>query len=352
MSSKRAAMELGGWFRRARREYPRRKKAAFARVVRWEWASRADRSPQPFYFERQGIPRGRRLRGEPKRFKKDVGYGLDAQGDVAVERVFVGMTSDGRPWFQEVFYERHESSLERIHYHPIPREKVVGVVEVARATFEGDRIVSWAAGTDAEASYEEYSYEDGRIVRIDRTSGQRRRGKKTTDDHETLQVRWGRGKVVQIRERGSVGSRTLYKRPENGEPFAKLAADVLERLVELIPRRVAAVKLKERAYCLTIAYDGEGNGMFPPSLALGRAVERDDWAESADGRSAQGRSVLVRLAAILQPKLRRSLPVTRDFVVYAVDLELTTRRGSLRRAAGARTFNKWVRLGWLGEWAG
>jgi hypothetical protein len=59
-----------------------------------------------------------------------------------------------------------------------------------------------------------------------------------------------------------------------------------------------------------------------------------------------GRTLLDRVATSLRSiAWKAMMPVTEDFVVYAVDFELGNLRKSLRKAAGARQFELWQRGG-------
>ena len=163
---------------------------------------------------------------------------------------------------------------------------------------------------------------------------------------------------------------------ELGQPLPKgitpkkLKATIRERLLGLIPQIVSAAKIDEPIYCVALAYDGEGNDILPPSIAVGVNSERNKWlrehgAEARDwlwnpaefyhyekpytqleddaleeacnllnnhlaerGSLAPAAKLLVEVAAELNrvpwPANARR---TEDFVVYAVDLEL----GSLRK---------------------
>src|SRR5450432_3552771 len=81
--------ELRGWFARAGKEYTARRAAAKKKVVRWEYATKADRSIEPGYFERsEDIGPGRALRKLPAQPKYGaMSYGLDEAGRCVVERM-------------------------------------------------------------------------------------------------------------------------------------------------------------------------------------------------------------------------------------------------------------------------
>lgn len=72
--------ELEASFQRLSSEYHSRKAEAEAAAVTWEWASAPRHDPRPFYYEREGVKPGRKLR-RPGLFQ----YGFDSGGAVVVE---------------------------------------------------------------------------------------------------------------------------------------------------------------------------------------------------------------------------------------------------------------------------
>jgi hypothetical protein len=298
-------------------DYARRKRAAEARVVRWEWASAPDRSPVPFWFEREKKPRGRRIPA-PRRPRDQVAYGLDAGGQVAVER--------------EGPYETFHAEGEWIRFHH-------GAVDtVGRTRHRGGKIVELAQEGPWGGFVERYRWKGGRIVRIDR------RAEAWTDWFE---ITWDGDEVAEIlgwdpfRKRASI----VYARPR--EPAAKLAAAVEKRLARLIPRAVP----KQPLFSLVLAYDGEGHEPLPPALGVGLDSERPGRDPAsyrnypilfADEKLAilcrklnqqlgigEGAALLERVCAALRKK---SWKRASGFLVYAVDFGLRELPRALRRA--------------------
>ncbi|HSU55842.1 MAG TPA: hypothetical protein VLT36_17435 [Candidatus Dormibacteraeota bacterium] len=145
----------------------------------------------------------------------------------------------------------------------------------------------------------------------------------------------------------------------------KLKATIRDRLLLLIPQVVGAAKIDEPIYCVALAYDGEGNDVLPPGIAIGVDSERSKWlrehgAEARDWlwnpaefyhyekphtqfedeplekacdllnthlAERDGLTPATRLLVEVAAELNKLLwPAnvrrTEDFVVYAVDLEL------------------------------
>jgi hypothetical protein len=378
--------ELGTLFKKAAREYKQRKRAAEAQVARWEWATNDDRSLEPLYFERNKFSRGKRLPGKPAVLREGcVAYGLDDRDRVIVERSYVPL--GGRPAHYETFYTYSKQAIEWIRYDYTSDRKVLAV---RRARLSGDRIDSIQACGQYGASTERYIYDNGNVVRIER------------DVHDFShpipdQQRWSDfyvitwdalGRVATIGQSAPGTSRvsTVFKRPAKGETLADILAVLEHRLVAHIRAAAVALRLKQPAYALVLAYDGEGNDMLPPSIGVGLARERDKWLSSVPDEGAwllwnpaefkhyargplqledkqllslctkanqqiamkdkwkAGRDLLDRVSARLRALPWNSLmPVTDDFVVYAVDYELGVLRRTLRTAAGKQQFARWVR---------
>jgi hypothetical protein len=382
--------DLLSWLEHARGEYARRKKSAEAKVVQWQWSTSSDRELEPLYFERNRLPRGRRLPTEPSVIKEGyVAYGLDAGGRVVVERSYAGIVDSGGRWFYETFYEYSTEQVEWVRYDYAPDKSPIAV---HRANFAGERILSLVMRGKHGGSSERYIYDDSRIIEIARDAFQPsdpRPHLRTWSDR--FDIHWdGLGRVEKITRSDSDGSRpsTIFQRPDKGQTLKGLLAAIEPKLVEQVQKCAAALRLKEPAYSLVLAYDGEGNDMLPPVIGIGLERERRQWmSERAEDAKwllwnpaeyqhydreplsltdaelrtlcdkanqeismkekwSAGRSLLDRVTASLRSFAWKSvLPITDDFVVFVVDFELSTLHQSLRKAAGARRFRSWLRDG-------
>jgi hypothetical protein len=384
--------ELLSKLKRAKNEYSKRKKSAEANVLRWQWRTSGDQNLQPFYFERHRFSRGKRLPAKPKTMKEGyVAYGMDAKDRIVVERSYSGIVHRGQRWFYETFYEYSGRLVEWVYYD-YSQDK--DPIALHRATFSGERIVALMMRGIGGGFTERYLYDDDRIIRIERDEIQpndpRPKSKKCSG---WLEVHWDElGRVAKITEWDPDESQlyTIFQRPAKGQTLKETVAVLEELLVAQIPKAVAALRLKEPAYSLVLAYDGEGNDMLPPALGVGIARERDKWlstkAEEAQwmlwnpaeykhydrgslclsdkrllsicekanqeiamkDKWAVGRALLDRVATSLRSLSWKSLlPITDDFVVYAVDFELGTLRKSLRAASGKQQFARWLRDRWV-----
>jgi hypothetical protein len=151
-----------------------------------------------------------------------------------------------------------------------------------------------------------------------------------------------------------------------------LSAVVESKLVRLIPQVVAAAGIREPVYCVALAYDPETE-CLPPMIGLGLERERRTWIRE-HGRRARGfiwnpaefthfdtpplsvedpdlekacrrlneqmdlkgtcepaRKLLNSVAAAsMQVDWSGKVQTTPDFIVYAVDLELTDLKKNLQ----------------------
>lgn len=266
--------DLDGWFARARDEYTPRKRAAEAAVIRWEWATGATRSLAPFHFERSGFAPGKPLTAPPVHPGQDHhAYGFDDAGRLLVERNHAGIVRNGARTYYETFYEHLPDRVDAVAYHHDPSKEVVNV---QRARWEAGQLAVLASRAQAGARTERYTYENGRLVQIT-AEGEQWAPSRTWRHVDTLQYD-AHGGLVRIERAwsGELGDsvQTLYRRLAEGESFESFAREVEERLLTLIPGRVAALGLSEPAYALVLAYDSEGNDLFPPAVGVGLERER------------------------------------------------------------------------------
>lgn len=174
----------------------------------------------------------------------------------------------------------------------------------------------------------------------------------------------------------------LYQPLPKGIKIKALKGTLRERLTELIPKIVAAANITDPIYCVALAYDDEGNDSVPPCIGIGLESERirwktehakreknfvwnpaefhhyekphtqipDDealeeacdflntkWAEGSS--SAPAAKLLEEIAAALNHVAwPQSIRRTDDFVVYAVGLEGSNLRRSLKASLTPEKF--------------
>ena len=345
---------LRGLLKGAGKEYALRKDAAEERVVRREYYSDDAINPRPFYFERFEMKRGRRLKNGTKRACE---YGFASDDRVMVVR---HPATDEDPACEEFFaYGGH--AVESVAYglstgHP--------VLHATLQRFVKGRIVECdVMDVKPPSEFDErYFYKGDRLIGIEATAiGGESAGKKGRWD--ILYDKKGRYRCLRRFDDDFDMFFVIHWNPEAAPKLDELSNRIYKKLVDLIPKVVRKAKITEPAYCLGLAYDFE-NDPLPPCIGIGLARERQQWFESR-GKEARAllwnpaeyaryedgslnlvdkdldeaceifcqlilakfdtwsaQKVLNRVTLKLNERdWSRLLPVTDDFIVYAVDFE-------------------------------
>jgi hypothetical protein len=158
-----------------------------------------------------------------------------------------------------------------------------------------------------------------------------------------------------------------------GLTLQSLSDEIRKSLASAVIKTASRARIKDAVYCLVLAYDGEGNGIFPVEIGFGLEVERQEWL-SKHGPTARQKiwnpaefkhygkkptqlrdKRLDKLSSMLNQELERRgsdaparrlvnevaaklgkadwsgrLNTTDDFVVYAVDFELGDLKKNLK----------------------
>jgi hypothetical protein len=340
--------------RRASREYESRKDLAESNAVRREYFSGPAYDLRPYFFERFDLKRGRKLTHPRARAFE---YGFDKAGRLILARQ---PSTPQEPSYEE-FWAYRGASAESAAYF---LNKHHSIHYVTRARFSKGLIVACdVLDANGQADFaERYSYRRGRLHRI---GGFFKEGREAEDYR--LEIAYDRDGVFQaIRQYygGWAGNSVpIYWNPARAPSLEKLWKAIEKWLLVSIPAAVHRARIKDQAYCLAIAYDNE-NHALPPFIGIGLDKERQSWL-ATKGRDARGliwnpaeysryedgtldfseaewndtcqrfcqfalskgytwceRKLLNQVAARLNKLAwRRILPVTEDFIVYAVDLE-------------------------------
>ena len=171
----------------------------------------------------------------------------------------------------ETFHVRAFDRIETFHYSYDRSEPINAVLFLLEA---GRPIERHASATHGK-SVERYLYDAGRIVRIeveqlDASSGFR---------SELLELSYdalGELRLIEGVHPSPLARTQLWRRPDNRTTLAKLLPLVREHFLRLLPPALEKLQLKEPAYALALAIDGEAyDHLLPPSLGVGLASERD-----------------------------------------------------------------------------
>ncbi len=346
-------------------------------VVEWRWAREGSdlQRPEPLYRERYGQPAPRLLERAPAVPQDEQQYGYDADGNIVVAREYVG--AEG--FREELRVHRGETV---VGYR---RSEAGEPFEINIARFSEGRIrsyvVLWPKGQEDSLhgwSIQRYEY-DGDVVSAIHEESDLAFGELPLEGGRTL-IRASYdplGRLLELREDGTRGEKVLYRARGAGPSMQKLQRRVEDRLVETLPRLVRERAGDEAIYCLVLHYHPEWP--LPPTLGLGLDRERQRWIntiddadtlrltvwnpaefsnyrggsvhwdlteidpelaravraipENDDDAAERGRATLNGAARRLQQLDWHSIaPVTDDFVVFAVDYELSHLEENLRHS--------------------
>ncbi|MEU7590246.1 hypothetical protein AB0A95_28625 [Micromonospora sp. NPDC049230] len=327
-------------------EYEARKRAATALVEGWDWYTWPGLDLRPLHFERDLRKTGRRLDARPPLDRDVLRIGFDARGRVAVVEEYSGFLDGARCY--ETFFRHGDEVVEVAHFD---RD---GPIYLHEYRFEGGLMHTASMVARRGSGRESYAYVDGRISRVEiEHSGAP--PAVLVAEHDDL------GLLRLVRIRGHE-SRVCYARPPAGFDLEAACRAVEDMAVALIPDAVARLAVDAPIACLALSYDRptqlvidvsaataderaelaslEARAAWSPAdfaastdVDLGdtepsRLVQQELTVLDADdddvaAGSAIGRRLWCRVAARLNLRdWSATLPVTDDFVVYAVDLEL------------------------------
>lgn len=349
-------------------------------VVEWRWARAGSdlQRPEPLYRERYGQPTPQLLEQPPAVPQDEQQYGYDAGGNIVVAREYVGVEG----FREELRVQRGETV---VGYR---RSETGEPFEVNIARFSEGKIrsyvVLWPKGQGDSLhgwSIQRYVY-DGDVVSEIKEDSDLSFGDLPLEGGRTL-IRASYdplGRLLELREASAQGEKVLYRARGTGPSMEKLQRRVEDRLVETLPKLVRERAGDEAIYCLVLHYRPEWP--LPPTIGLGLERDRQRWiytiadaetlrltvwnpaefsnyrdetvdwdltdidSELARAISAipdndddvpeRGRVTLNRAARRRQQLAWRLIaPVTDDFVVFAVDYELTHLEENLRHSVPA-----------------
>jgi len=238
--------------------YARLKRQAEKKVVRWEhWTGlHWHWDPSELKME-QWENRTHWKKNPPKQTNPGeayYSYGYDSAGRVVVIRCltehFIRYSRDG--------FEVSEYYEGKLH-------------NVGSGLFVGEKTVSVTkAGMSGEKDWMRVQWDGDQIVRI--VFG---------EYGEKASLEWvftNTGKLV--------GMHDLPRKLPKGTNLKTLSKAIRHHLLKTVPMVVAKSRIKEPAYCLILAYDGEGNGVMPPEVIVGLDSERKKIIEK-HGRKAK-----------------------------------------------------------------
>ncbi|MCG5468899.1 hypothetical protein LADH09A_002799 [Micromonospora sp. LAH09] len=327
-------------------EYESRKRSATALVESWDWYTWPGPDLRPLRFERDLLKPGRRLDARPPDNRDVLQIGFDARRRPTVIEEYSGFLHG--KLHHETFFRHGDDIVEVAHF------ATDGPIYLHEYRFEDGLMRSATMVARRGSGRESYAYTDGRIsrVEVEHSGGPPAVLAAEHDD---------RGLLRLVQTTGNE-SRVLYTRPPANFDLDAACRAIEDLLVALIPDAAARLDVDDRIACLALSY------ARPTQLSIGISVateaERADlsaidaqaaWApedfetntdidlddtgpsrlvrqelaliDADDYDVAAGSEIGRRLFCAVAARLNlhdwsATLPVTDDFVVYAVDLEL------------------------------
>jgi hypothetical protein len=240
--------------------------------MRWEWYSDKAFDPRPYWDERHGSPRARRLAERPPTGQAVWRYGFDEAGRVAAAQHFEG-SLDGRQTSDETWryadgeIERtctsHDGTWLFTHHD----------------RYEGDRIVGSDLSAPFGNSREEYSYAaDGRLTHIDMWDNDRPAYRFEISHNERGEL----DRIVTTSLLGRLFTEVTYRRPGDRFSLDAQCQLVVDLLVARVPLVVAEAGVDKPADCVVLSYS---DASCVPEIGIGLAEHRRQLA--ADGNVDQ-----------------------------------------------------------------
>lgn len=349
-------------------------------VVRWRWAREGSdlQRPQPLYRERYGMPVPRLLEQAPAVPQDEQEYGYDADGSIVVAREYVGAQD-----FREELRVYRGETVVGYRWSESGEPSEVNIARYADGRIRSYVTVRAEGRTDSlrGSSSERYVYDDDLLSEIHGDSDVMFGDIQLQDGPTLTRASYDAlGRLLELREAGDEGEKVLYRARGSGPSMEKLQRRVEDRLVETLPKLVRERAADAQIYCLVLHYHHEWP--LAPTIGLGLERDRQRWIntigdpetlrltvwnpaefsnyrhqtvhwnlteidpelalaigaipENDDDAPERGRVTLNRAARRLQQLDWRAIaPVTDDFVVFAVDYELTHLEENLRHSVPA-----------------
>jgi len=368
--------ELDARFARLAGEYEQRRATAYAAVVRWHWYSWHAYDLRPLHYERALLKPGRRLAERPPLDRDHDRIGFDAQDRPVVMLEYSGFL-DGKLYYETYReYLTDRGLVEEAHFSADRKP-----IYLHEYRFDGGLIrAAWSAASGG-GGYETYEYAGSRVTRIAiyhaAPTGRPGRRLHPPAPYQVINAEYDDAGLSRLEiEWQGAQTELKYQRPPDGFTVERACRQVHRELVRQIPAAVRGLTIDAPAYCVALAYQHEDPLDFRVQVGLDeqrrawladRADEQTDekaagieeiwspaelgeelpvelgtvagtarllgqeWsladAEDITAPTAPGgegaRELFCAVAAELNTAdWAQLLPITDDFVVYAVDVEL------------------------------
>lgn len=310
--------------------YPRLRSAALAAARHWEWYSWAAFDLRPLHYERDRLRRGHRLAHRPPLDQDHHMVGFDGRGRPVVFFEYSGFLSGKLCYETYRDYSAAPATVEEAHFERSGRP-----VYLHRYSYIGGRIRMAEMVSAGCSGYEMYEYSGEVVSRI-------------TVFHKdqpyiTINAAYDDAGLVSLAKIWDTSVELVYERPPPSFCLQAALRTVQRELVRQVPKAVRDLEIDAPACCVVLVYQSEfpldvmvhvgiAGEWFPSEMSDQAEVDLSAVADSARllaqelalaCREELGRELLCAAAAELNfIDWQGILPVTDDFVVFAMDLEL------------------------------
>lgn len=252
-------------FEMAKNRYFEIKKLHESHISYWEWTTHNYYELEPYWHERVGLPKGRKLKKEPKTKNKRNQYGFDEMGRVCVVRTWIDLY--GNEACYEEFYVYSERLLEKFYFDYSADKSLIRISELKLE--ENGRILSRESyNTIGDYIEETFVYQGDQLVEIKRRQPEYGNRQSFVLIKE-LFLHDEDGELNTIKLIASDSERVLYQKKTKDRTMTDTIEYVQDKLIELIPKVVTNQSLNGTIYSVIIVYSFGASDYFPPSLAIG-----------------------------------------------------------------------------------
>jgi hypothetical protein len=264
-------------FARLAEEYERRRTAAYAAAVRWEWYDDDAFDLRPLHYERDLHRPGRRLAERPTLSRDHVRIGFDVDDRLVVLLEYSGLL-DGKLYY-ETFRTHLADAVEQARFYSDGRP-----IYLHKYRFEAGLIRTAVTTAIAGGGYETYEYNGDQVTRVAVHHAARRRGGPLRPEPWTVIDAAYDGEGLSRLESSAPGRppQVKYERPPAGFTVESAWQTVQRELLTQIPRSVRALAVDAPAYCVALVYASPED---PADLMVHVGLEQDRrvrLAEDAD----------------------------------------------------------------------
>jgi hypothetical protein len=265
-----AMQSLQEKFETASGRYFEIKASCESNVSRWEWTTHNYYELEPYYHERNGFPKGRRLKEEPSTKNHVYQYGFDADQKIYVAREWFDLY--GNEAIYEEFYMYENNLVERFYFgYSDPKE----LVRMSQFKYAGDgRLLEMVSYNNRGTLIEtKFFYEGDKLTELERKQPQYA----NPQSYKVVKERFiydENGELSIVKLYAPEIERVLYQRKAKGQKIDDTVKFVQGKLVDVIPKVIKHQGINAPIFAVAIAYSFGASDYFPPSIGIGTEEER------------------------------------------------------------------------------